>query len=313
MRISTSTIFDGGSARLTNLQAKMDRIAQQVSTGRRILNPSDDAVGAARALETEQAAAINDQFTKNRLSVKNTLGIVEGTMGSMVDTLQSIHEQVINAGNAVLSDADRQYIATTLQGQLDQLVSLANSTDGAGHYVFAGNQTDTAPFLQETVTTGTVTTTPINYKGDSGQRMVQVDTSRQMPTNFSGTNMFPKDGTDTKDIFQHLQDTIAKLKTPGLTSADRQTQLKKMGQSFETTLNAVSDQRSALGIHLQQLDSIDSVGADRANQYAQTLSDLQDLDYNQALSDLSRQQLALQAAQKSFQQTSSLSLFNYIN
>lgn len=314
MRISTSSIFDGGSARLTNLQAKMDRIAQQVSTGRKILNPSDDPVAAARSLETQQSASINDQFAKNRLGVRNTLSITEGTMGSMVDTLQSVHEQIINAGNGVLSDGDRSYIANALQGQLDQLVSLANSTDGAGNYVFAGHQTDQPPY--KTVVDATTGVAAIQYIGDDGQRWVQVDTERKMPVNFVGDHLFPKfpqGQAGAKDIFKELQETIKLLQTPGVSSADRQAQLTRVGSSFDRTLQAVSDQRSLVGVHLQQLDTLDSVGADRANHYAQTLSALQDLDYNQALSDLSRQQLALQAAQKSFQQTSSLSLFNYIN
>lgn len=314
MRISTSSVFDGASARLTNLQAKMDRIAQQVSTGRKILNPSDDPVAAARSLETQQSAAINDQFAKNRLGIRNTLSITEGTMGSMVDTLQSVHEQIINAGNGVLSDEDRSYIANALQGQLDQLVSLANATDGAGHYVFAGHRNDSPPYTTA-ADAGTGAKT-IQYNGDEGQRWVQVDTERKMPVNFVGAQLFPKypqGQTDGKDIFKELQETIKLLQTPGVSNADRQLQLSNAGKSFDRTLQAVNDQRSMVGVHLQQLDSLDSVGSDRANNYAQTLAALQDLDYNQALSDLSRQQLALQAAQKSFQQTSSLSLFNYIN
>jgi flagellar hook-associated protein 3 FlgL len=314
MRISTSSIFEGASARLTNLQAKMDRIAQQVSTGRRILTPSDDPVAAARSLETQQSASINDQFAKNRLAVKNTLSIAEGTMGSMVDTLQSVHEQIINAGNGVLSDADRSYIANTLQGQLDQLVSLANSTDGAGNYVFAGHQTGQPPY--KSVVEASTGVTTIQYNGDDGQRWVQVDTARKMPVNFVGEQLFPKFAqgpSGAKDIFKDLQDTIKLLRTPGVSSSERQLQLTSVGQNFDRTLQAVNDQRSMVGVHLQQLDELDSVGSDRANNYAQTLAALQDLDYNQALSDLSRQQLALQAAQKSFQQTSSLSLFNYIN
>jgi flagellar hook-associated protein 3 FlgL len=285
----------------------MDRIAQQVSTGRRILNPSDDPVAAARSLQTQQSASINEQFEKNRLGVRNTLAIVEGTMGSMVDTLQAAHEQLISAGNGVLSDGDRAYIANALQGQLDQLVSLANSTDGAGNYVFAGHKTTEAPY-QYPEGGG-----DLAYQGDDGQRWVQVDTSRKMPLNFVGTQLFPKDASTGKDIFQELKETIALLKNTGVSSAELQTRLTNAGQSYSAALQSVSDQRSFVGVYLQQIDNLDDVGADRANNYAQTLSELQDLDYNQALSDLSRQQLALQAAQKTFQQTTSLSLFNYIN
>jgi len=64
---------------------------------------------------------------------------------------------------------------------------------------------------------------------------------------------------------------------------------------------------------MAEIDKINTLGQDKQLQYAQTLKDLQDLDYNKALSDLSRQQTVLTAAQKSFQQISQLSLFNYIN
>jgi flagellar hook-associated protein 3 FlgL len=42
------------------------------------------------------------------------------------------------------------------------------------------------------------------------------------------------------------------------------------------------------------------------------VSSLEDVDYNKVLSDLARQQLQLQVAQKTFTQISNLSIFNYI-
>ena len=71
-------------------------------------------------------------------------------------------------------------------------------------------------------------------------------------------------------------------------------------------------ERASAGSRLQELDALDNAGSDRSIQYSQTLSDLQDLDYTQALTELSKRQLTLEAAQKSFMQVSSLSLFNYL-
>jgi len=67
-----------------------------------------------------------------------------------------------------------------------------------------------------------------------------------------------------------------------------------------------------VGTRLQELDALDSYGSDKSLQYSQTLSTLQDLDYTQTLTDLTRQQTILEAAQKSFAQTSSLSLFKFL-
>jgi len=57
---------------------------------------------------------------------------------------------------------------------------------------------------------------------------------------------------------------------------------------------------------------VKSAGDDRALQYSQTLSRLQDLDYAKAASELTQQNVNLEAAQKSFAKVAGLSLFNYL-
>jgi flagellar hook-associated protein 3 FlgL len=304
MRISTNSIFDGSSARLTDLQSKMNKISEQVASGRKMQAPSDDPVAAAQALEVQQSSAINSQFAKNRLHMQNTLGIVDGALSSISGTLQGIHENIVGAGSGVLSDSERSYYATALQGQYDQLMALANSTDGAGHYLFAGNKTDTLPFTDKDASGNPVA---VAYNGDNNQSVVQVDTSREMKTSVTGSELFGANA----DIFAKLKSAITALNTPGGATANQA--LTDLGNSFDTTLNNVSNAQASVGIRAQEIDSLNSLGSDRELQYSQTLSSLQDLDYNKALSDLARQQLALQAAQKTFTQTSSLSLFNYIN
>ena len=303
MRISTNSIFDGSSARLVDLQSKMNKISEQVASGRKMQTPSDDPVAAAQALEVQQSLAINSQFAKNRLHMQNTLGIVDGTLSSISETLRAIHENVVGAGSGVLSDSERSYYATALQGQYDQLMSLANSTDGAGHYLFAGNKTDTLPFTDKDADGNPVA---VKYNGDDSQSVIQVDTSRAMKISVTGSELFG-DG----DIFAKLKTAISALNTPSGATVNQA--LTDLGNSFDTTLNNVSNSQASVGIRAQEIDTLNSLGSDRELQFSQTLSSLQDLDYNKALSDLARQQLALQAAQKTFTQTSNLSLFNYIN
>ncbi|MDP3038123.1 MAG: flagellin, partial [Rhodocyclaceae bacterium] len=70
--------------------------------------------------------------------------------------------------------------------------------------------------------------------------------------------------------------------------------------------------RAAIGSRLSEVDSLSDVNQDLQLQYQQTLSNLQDLDYAKAISDLTRKQTDLEAAQKSFMRVSQLSLFNYL-
>ena len=113
-------------------------------------------------------------------------------------------------------------------------------------------------------------------------------------------------------LFGSLKTAISALNDPTTSSADLKTALDGVGQSFNDSLQSVTNAQAKVGTRLQQLDAMDTLGTSRDQQYTQTLSSLQDLDYNQALSDLSRQQLVLQAAQKTFSQLSGLSLFNFI-
>lgn len=299
MRISTQTLFDNGAARIGDVQTALYKTQQQIATGRRILTPADDPVAAARALEVTQSQAINTQYGTNRGYAKDSLAAVEGTLSSVTELLQEVKGMTISAGNATLGDSERVSIATALQGRLNQLVGLANSTDGQGNHLFSGFQTNTPPFVQ--------TATGVQYQGDQGQRLIQVDSARKMAVSSPGQTVFQGGG---QDMFKTLNDLITQLNTPGTTGLSAA--LATANSNLKLGLDNVSTVRASVGTRLQELDALDSYGSDKSLQYSQTLSTLQDLDYTQALTDLTRQQTILEAAQKSFAQTSSLSLFKFL-
>ncbi len=182
MRISTKTIYEMGSARIGDLQVAQARTQQQLSTGRRILTPADDPVASARALVVAQSDAMNEQFATNRQNAKSSLSAVEGTLASVTSLLQDAKTLTISAGNGALSASDRATLSTQLRGQFDQLLGLANATDGTGNYLFSGYQTSSQPFVQ--------TSSGVQYQGDQGQRMLQVDNARQMALSDTGTAVF---------------------------------------------------------------------------------------------------------------------------
>lgn len=182
MRISTQTIYETGGSRMSELQVNLNKTQQQIAAGRRILTPSDDPIGAARALTISQSDAVNDQFSMNRKNATNTLSIAESVLGNVTTSMHSIKTLLVNAGNGVLTDQDRTYIANELQGHLDQLLGQANSTDGTEAYLFSGFKSTTAPY--------TKTQGGAQYNGDQGARYLQVDTSRQIPLSEVGSAIF---------------------------------------------------------------------------------------------------------------------------
>jgi flagellar hook-associated protein 3 FlgL len=182
MRISTNTIYESGSSRISDLQVGLNRTQQQIASGRRILNPSDDPIGSARALVITQTDAVNDQLAVNRKNAANTLSIAEDTLSNVTNVLHNVKTLVVSAGNGVLSDQERGYIANELQGNLDQLFGFANATDGTDGYLFSGFSSTTAPY--------TKTQGGAQYNGDQGGRFLQVDTSRQIPISDIGSAIF---------------------------------------------------------------------------------------------------------------------------
>ena len=118
-------------------------------------------------------------------------------------------------------------------------------------------------------------------------------------------------------IFKAISDLITALNTPigagnAAQSAALSASLSTAMGYFDRGLDNVLTIRSSLGLRLNEIDALESAGEDLGLQFKQTLSGLQDVDYNKAVSDLTQQQISLQAAQKSFLKISELSLFNYI-
>jgi flagellar hook-associated protein 3 FlgL len=312
MRISTQTLFETGAAQLGTLQSGLVKTHQQIASGRRILTPSDDPVAAARALEVSQSQSLNTQYGVNRQHAKSALGAVEGTLSSVTALLQDVKTNVIAAGNGSYSDTERGFLATELRGRFEQLLGLANSRDATGNYMFSGFQTTTPAFSESAPGV-------VQYGGDQGQRLMQVDSARQMAVSSPGQTVFQGGG---QDVFETLNDLITLLKTPAVdqvipdpvNSPDSQLTigLAAANGKLDLALDNVLTVRASVGSRLQELDTLDNAGEDRHIQYSQILSDLQDLDYTQALTQLSQQQFTLEAAQRSFMAVSGLSLFKFL-
>ncbi|HAL37255.1 MAG TPA: flagellar hook-associated protein 3 [Polaromonas sp.] len=187
MRVSTQSFYEQSRAGMDSQQSSLLRVQQQLGAGTKILAPSDDPLGATRALAVSQSIALNAQYSTSRGQATQTLTLEENALQSVTTLLQSIKSSVIQAGNGTMGDADRAAIATVLQSNLAQLQGLANTDDGNGQFLFAGFKSGSAPFVGQADGS-------IKYAGDQGQRLVQVDVSRQM----AGTD-------DGRSIFQSVQ------------------------------------------------------------------------------------------------------------
>ena len=191
MRVSTSGMFTHGLQLMQRLQSALDHTQRQVSTGRRILTPSDDPIAASRALEIRESLSRLTQFDRNANIAQNRLSQEESALSSVNNVLQRVRELALQANNATQSNESRQTIAVEMREQLDNLMQLANQKDGNGKFLFSGNLDDTPPVTRMG--------TAFSYNGDQGQRHIQIGESRQIADGDSGAAVFfgIRDGNGT--------------------------------------------------------------------------------------------------------------------
>lgn len=326
MRISTNQLFNTGTQGILRNQSDLLSTQNHIAAEKRVLVPSDDPVAAARAIVVTQADAVNSQYIKNQGYATDKLSLLESKLTSAVDTTQNILEKIIEAGNGTLTDSGRKDIATELRQRLAELISIANSQDGSGSYIFSGFKTNVKPFVAvddptdaSASTTGPYSSTNsyVSFNGDQGQTEIQVDPSRTMATSESGYDVFVKvtdsSGNSTNaSVFDSLKNMIDLLETPIATNATFQTDYAKGLSDLQAFLDTAGRVRSSVGARMSELESLGTSSSALSVQYQETLSDLQDLDYVSAYTQLTKQSVQLQSAMKSFNTISNLSLFNYI-
>ncbi|HCC1215111.1 TPA: flagellar hook-associated protein FlgL, partial [Salmonella enterica subsp. enterica serovar Paratyphi C] len=180
MRISTQMMYEQNMSGITNSQAEWMKLGEQMSTGKRVTNPSDDPIAASQAVVLSQAQAQNSQYALARTFATQKVSLEESVLSQVTTAIQTAQEKIVYAGNGTLSDDDRASLATDLQGIRDQLMNLANSTDGNGRYIFAGYKTEAAPFDQATG----------GYHGGEKSVTQQVDSARTMVIGHTGAQIF---------------------------------------------------------------------------------------------------------------------------
>jgi flagellar hook-associated protein 3 FlgL len=164
LRTSTSAQYEAGISTLQTRQRQLVEAQERLSSGKRIMQASDDPTGAARA---ERALAAEKRSEANQRAVdaaRNAMTGAEAALGDAGELLQSAREVVVAAGNATLTDAARASLAQELRGLRQQLLGVANRSDGAGGYLFAGQGASAPPFVDAPG--------GVRFNGVSGQTMV---------------------------------------------------------------------------------------------------------------------------------------------
>lgn len=194
-RISTGMMFNQSVTAMLGKQAKMAHLQQQLATGKRLVTAADDPVASGTAVNLDRALAELEQFGKNANNVQNRLSLQENALAQAGDLMARVNDLTIQANSSALTTDDRKAIASELDALHESLLSLANSTDGSGRYLFAGTADDSAPF---SVVNGKVV-----YNGDQTQRQVEVAADTRISDALPGSEIFMRIRTGDGAVDAH--------------------------------------------------------------------------------------------------------------
>lgn len=147
MRVATANAYDSTIELLAKRQAELAAQQERLTTGKRVLKPSDDPVAATLA-ETAANRLSRIQADQRALeSSRTSLQQAESALGESGNLLQRVRELMVSAGNGSFGPSEREDIARQLEGLREQLIGVANLRDNAGRTLFGGLGGAQVPFV----------------------------------------------------------------------------------------------------------------------------------------------------------------------
>jgi flagellar hook-associated protein 3 FlgL len=276
MRVTAGMAQRHVLADLRRVQERLADAQSRVSSGKQIEKPSDDPLGAERAVRLRSEIAATDAYGTAVDESKSWLDATDSALSSINDIVQTARELTVQAANGATTPAARQSIKVQLDALTEQLKTTLNGAYD-GRYIFSGTATDTPPY-------DLTSATPDAYQGDANPVVRQIGPGVSVQVNVTADDVLSGLLPALRTISSHLQSNdAASLQTTDL-------------QALDAALDTVTTARSQVGAATTRVDAAGQRLADLHDVTTAFLSKTEDADLPQALTDLSAQQNALSAA-----------------
>lgn len=306
MKISTSFLFDRATERMSTIQNKLATTQAQLAVGKQILSPSDAPDQAAAIQRLKGEVQRQDSHMRTLQIAIRRYTAEETALSSSNDILIRMKELGIQAANDTLAPDDRKAIGMEMKALRDQLLSLGNTRDDSGNYLFSGTRVNTPAFAEEA-------SGKVIYQGDQTQTRIPAGVERTVQFTRAGTDVFSRvvrdnpDKTKTSvgffDALDQMIQSINNSQTPKI-----QQGVADITQMHDNLTLAQAQNGSDQSVVQAQLDVLDETTL----RIKSTLSEIEDLDYAEAVTRMNKEMMSLEAAMGSFQKISSMTLFDYI-
>ena len=315
MRVSTLAIFNRYEGNIIKRENKIEKYSQILSSGKKIINPSDAPVQNDRILKLKSLQSRIDGYIKNIDNLTNNQELATATFDNLAETAQEGRVEIVQLLNiGVFDEEDANIIDKFLQDIKKYMITEANKKVG-DTYLFSGESTTTKPFSED----GT-------YNGSTKETEVPVAHSIQMNINFNGKE---KLGVyNIEDIASGTQkeqmaiiaaiDKIHEIIQSKDLSQLHKPQFKIDGKEytvlelFDTGYNKILQERSLLGTQMKTAQDIKEQHQFKKLTLNELTSKLEDADFTKVISDLQKSQVSYQALLAVFSQNKQISLLNYM-
>jgi flagellar hook-associated protein 3 FlgL len=167
---------------LDSLESNLSQTQNQISSGVSFTSPSQNPIAAGTVNNYQQALAQSQQYTANSNSAQTSLQTENAALTQLQNQLQSLRSLALEANSGTQTGEDLTAIAAQATQIQNSMLTLANTQDGNGQYIFSGFATQTQPFA--------LTAAGASYAGDQGQRQVQIAAGQTISSGDSGDTVF---------------------------------------------------------------------------------------------------------------------------
>lgn len=292
MRVTYNTIANNILGNLSNNLTRLEKLQNQLSTGKKVIKPSDDPVVTSRTIGLRSTLSANSQYSRNLDFLETELNVADRSLQNLSSALSRIRSLALRGASDSLSQADRDAIAGEVDRIIDYIIQIGN-TDIAGRYIFGGYKTNTPPLERIDNT--------IIYRGDANIRQIEISNSVTTEASPNGKTLF----VDTE-----MFDTLVSLKNALLDG--NTTQINNSLEKIDTIIDRITSELSSLGARLKRLEFTKDLLSDKSVRYTDLLSKQEDIEIEEVVLKLYVQQNIYQASLIAASRAIQPSLIDYI-
>ena len=325
MRITNNMSVTGTINNIQVSTEKLNTLNEQLSSGKKISIPSDDPTGTIKAMSYRSNLKEIEQYIRNVDNAKATLDSTDVSLNQVTNILQRMRELGVEAANDTYETDARDAMADEISQLLDQVVELANTKVG-NKYIFGGFETTEPPFKSYTGESdgplngpGSALTrsdgsvradinkkniTTIEYIGDSGRLMTEIDENVRTSFNVSGQETF----LGNSNIFDAIIGLRDNIYTEEVTDENGDGKsIQKSLDDMDDAINQILKYRSEAGAKLHRMEQSRSKLENKEISVTDLLASVEDTDVTKTIMDLkiqeSVQRMALSVGARVIQPT----------